>query len=92
MRLIDSTQLILGSDGKNVPIKDIVHAPTIDPVHAAGGCYCRECEYYHSKNGWCDKLSFFQTDDGEPCAPSESCNWKMFSEDDFCSYGERRDE
>lgn len=20
-------------------------APTIDPIHAAGGCYCRECKY-----------------------------------------------
>ena len=27
-------------------IGDIEDAPTIDPVHAAGGCYCRECEYY----------------------------------------------
>lgn len=22
------------------------HMPTIDPIHAAGGCYCRECRYY----------------------------------------------
>lgn len=22
----------------------IRHAPTIDPVHATGGCYCRECK------------------------------------------------
>ena len=22
-------------------------APTIDPIHEAGGCYCRECRYYH---------------------------------------------
>lgn len=21
------------------------NAPTIDPVHAAGACYCRECKY-----------------------------------------------
>ena len=21
----------------------VARAPTIDPVHAAGGCYCREC-------------------------------------------------
>ena len=24
-------------------------APTIDPVHAAGGCYCRECERYDGR-------------------------------------------
>ena len=23
----------------------IRHATTIDPVHAAGGCYCRECAF-----------------------------------------------
>lgn len=33
-------------------------SPTIDPIHAAGGCYCRECESYsydveHNK-GWCN--------------------------------------
>lgn len=22
---------------------DIAEAPTVDPIHAAGGCYCREC-------------------------------------------------
>lgn len=22
--------------------------PTVDPVHAAGGCYCRECKYYET--------------------------------------------
>ena len=34
--------------------------PTIDPIHAAGGCYCRECKYYlpdhicgwNSSDGW----------------------------------------
>ena len=29
---------------------DVAHMiksrPTIDPIHAAGGCYCRECRYY----------------------------------------------
>ena len=26
-----------------VKSKDIDRLPTIDPIHAAGGCYCREC-------------------------------------------------
>ena len=25
----------------------IEQCPTIDPVHAAGGCYCHECKYYN---------------------------------------------
>lgn len=30
-------------------VKSMIHsAPTIDPVHAAGGCHCRECLDYES--------------------------------------------
>ena len=28
----------------------LAKAPTIDPVHAAGGIYCRECENYWKNN------------------------------------------
>lgn len=31
-------------------------APTIDPVHAAGGCYCRECGEYDKDSGVCFKM------------------------------------
>ena len=24
--------------------------PTIDPVHAAGGCYCQECEFWEEQD------------------------------------------
>ena len=65
--------------------------PTIDPVKAAGGCYCRECKHYHAGTGWCDQLSYFQTSDGEPCSPAESMDWKMFRENDFCSHGKRKE-
>lgn len=49
----------------------------IDPVHAAGGCYCRECEYWEKSVVnedicWCE-LTGNEVDS-----------------DDFCSYGERR--
>ena len=27
--------------------------PTIDPVHAAGGCYCKECRYHVPKGTIC---------------------------------------
>ena len=29
----------------------VEHLPTIDPVHAAGGCYCRECVYAEYPTG-----------------------------------------
>lgn len=36
-----------------VPIEAVWDAPTIDPVHAAGGIYCRECEsYWKNHNGY----------------------------------------
>ena len=37
MRLIDSSRLILESDGVSVPIKDIVKAPTIEAVPVVHG-------------------------------------------------------
>lgn len=62
MRLIDADKLLntpIRVTG-NIPLKNgnvqpieaimvsqIESAPTIDPVHAAGGCYCRECKYYN---------------------------------------------
>lgn len=45
MKLIDATHLILSADIENnkIHVKDIIRAPEIDPVHAVGGCYCKEC-------------------------------------------------
>ena len=52
---------------------------------------CKDCKRYHAGTGWCDEHSCFIDNTGEPCSPTESDNWKMFKDDDFCSYGERRD-
>lgn len=56
------------------------NAPTIDPVHAAGACYCNECKF---------------TCIGENEAESW-CYCKMTNRNinltDFCSYGQRREE
>lgn len=59
----------------------IMGTPTIDPVHAAGGCYCKECKY--SKQNYneqtkntsyrCTKYSFYDFSDRQP--------------NDFCSRG-----
>ena len=29
-----------------VTIRSINEQPIIDPIHAAGGCYCLECKYF----------------------------------------------
>lgn len=70
-------------------IKSILHRiPAADVVAVVR---CRECRHWHDPSGWCDKHSTFLLN-GEPCRPDESAEWKMFDEDDFCSWGERRDD
>lgn len=85
-RLIDADKLHfdLALDGAGheirfIEAKNIHEAPTIDPVHAAGGCYCGECGYLGSDVFYDD--SFY-------------CHYWGYSirEDDFCSRGERREE
>lgn len=67
MRLIDA-------EGK--PALD--NLPTIDPIKAAGGCYCRECKYW---------------DDDGRCDPPENGLTREYTRPtDFCSYGEPREE
>lgn len=68
MRLIDADSLIERLKFKrrlngNIPDKcagydsAIAQAnklPSVDPVHAAGACYCRECRNYNKPRlGWC---------------------------------------
>lgn len=31
------------ADCRNAVVELLAAQPTIDPIHAAGGCYCREC-------------------------------------------------
>ena len=62
MRLIydDDLKKLLALNNKT--LQNILHAvidsaPTIDPIHAAGGCYCRECRYRETTEGgkdYCD--------------------------------------
>lgn len=48
---------------------------TIEPVHAAGACYCRECRNYNKPRlGWC------------------SHHMDRENPDDFCSWGQRRED
>ncbi len=64
MRLIDASRLIEVIDYNIVRepdfdaklvyqrVEDYIEEkmPAIDPVHAAGGCYCRECKYWEATN------------------------------------------
>ena len=75
----------LGQDdefwGFAVPVEEIDKAPTIDPVHAAGGCYCRECKHWTGiALGMRCKLYSF---------PPNA--WVYSKPDDFCSRGQRKE-
>lgn len=63
----------------NAVLESIDEQPIIDPVHAAGGCYCGECVNLGS-SVYDDDLFY--------------CHYWGYSirEDDYCSRGERREE
>ena len=67
-------------------IDHIENQPTIDPIHAAGACYCRECEYYM------ERICRFYS----PKRALTPCHTKLLNvymkPDDFCSYGSRRED
>lgn len=53
---------------------------------------CKDCKHWHEETGWCNQHSHFIGAKGEACHPWESADWKMLNADDFCSYGERRND
>lgn len=72
MKLVDATQLVLSAHSdKFVTMKEIIDAPAIDPVHAAGRCYCFECKEFDQDGGtgFCNRWG----------------KWTLCS--DFCSRG-----
>lgn len=49
--------------------------PSIDPVHAAGACYCRECRNYNKPRlGWCSHYMDREN-------PDDFCSWGKRRED-----------
>lgn len=60
-----------------------IPAADVEPV-----VRCKDCKHYHASEGWCDEHSSFIDGRGVKCHPWESSEWRMFNEDDFCSYGE----
>ena len=66
------------TDCRNAVVKLLAAQPTIDPIHAAGGCYCRECKHWENDD-----------DTGYCTNPDGLDNYALPT--DFCSYGMRRD-
>ena len=65
----------------------LADVPSVDAVEVVR---CKDCKHWFEETSWCTKHSHFVGFDGMACHPSQSSEWKMFDEDDFCSYGERR--
>lgn len=68
-------------------VSELDEFPTIDPVHASGACYCRECTYWNRHDdilpngrfpdwGYCSKM-----------LDSDSEIEITTLENDFCSFG-----
>lgn len=64
----------------------VMNTPTIDPIHAAGGCYCKECKD-HEDEVYPD--GEWEVHDNEECW----CDlWgNTVSLNGFCNYGKRDD-
>lgn len=63
----------------------IENARIIDPVHIAGGCYCRECKYYK-------QYEFPESGNVvNQCSHEDAFYLKECKPTDFCSRGVRAD-
>lgn len=71
--------------GFAVPVEEIDKAPTIDAVPVVR---CRECKYSSLPSGFTQRY-------GEPGTLSchfGPCNRRNVNENDFCSYGQRKED
>lgn len=68
-------------------VSELDEFPTIDPVHASGACYCRECTYWNRHD---DILPNSRFPDWGYCSKmldSDSEIEITTLENDFCSFG-----
>ena len=58
----------------------IMQATTVDAVPVIR---CKDCKYWNNEHDihWCNNHSHFRGEE-----------WTMFDEDDYCSYGERKED
>lgn len=53
---------------------------------------CGSCRHYSPDIAYCGIHSHFVTRNGDFCYPDESSEWKTFSQEDYCSQGERKND
>ena len=86
MRLVDADKAreCFGGDGMTGAVMKRMfdELPTVDPVHAAGGCYCLECKY---KDECIRRIEFI----GRNFVLEQ--NTYEYHPLSFCSYGQRKE-
>lgn len=73
-------------------IKRLSQEPTIDPVHAAGACYCWECTFWNRHDDILPDGRFLDWGYCSKMLDSDSEIEITTLENDFCSCGQRREE
>lgn len=89
MRLIDADTLNARLSRDATPyftVCDIENAPTIDPVRAAGGCYCKECRRWKPDGSYGMDLDGVKRPYGA-CEITHHCH----KDNHFCGYGRLRE-
>lgn len=71
-KFIELGNIITSYDGAASAAYVVNKAPTIDPVHAAGGCYCRECIYHESTEGGRDYCALHESVCSEFCGDGKT--------------------
>ena len=85
MRLVDVEELYCSDCELKNHCEDVMcdvkTMPAVDPVHAAGGCYCVECRY---KDNCIRRIEFIGRN------PVLEQNTYEYHPLEFCSYGQRK--
>lgn len=90
MRLIDTEMLPWENQHMDefgdwsLKVYEIEEMPTVDPVHATGACYCKECVHYREVSDW-------NGNKYKACHLNANVAIIKKDEKDFCSKGERGD-
>ena len=66
--------------GITTAISEVETAPTIDPVHASGACYCWECRFADIGGNGVESWRYCKV------------KYRNIYHTDFCSYGQRRED
>ena len=81
-QLIDANDVYSLFDKSGFARLHVADIDTIPRADAVEVVRCRDCKHWESETWFCDNHSTFW---------HHGLDWNMFSEDDFCSYGERKD-